>query len=57
VVDSSSIEVNRRARRVKTDRMEVGKLLTMLMRYDNGERPRYSIEGYETTSKLDFLLY
>src|SRR5512134_1504757 len=33
VVDSSSIEVNRRARRAKTDRMDVEKLLAMLLRY------------------------
>jgi len=38
VVDSSSIEVNRRARRAKTDRMDVHKLLTQLMRWDAGER-------------------
>jgi transposase len=38
VVDSASIEVSRRAKRVKTDRLDVGKLLTMLMRYDYGEK-------------------
>jgi len=38
VVDSSSIEVNRRARRAKTDRLDVEKLLTMLTRYVGGER-------------------
>jgi transposase len=38
VVDSSSIEVNRRARRAKTDRLDVQKLLTMLMRAVGGER-------------------
>lgn len=32
VVDSSSIEVNRRLRRAKTDRVDVNKLLTMLIR-------------------------
>jgi len=37
VVDSASIEVNRRYRRVKTDRLDVGKLLNMLVRYDQGE--------------------
>jgi transposase len=36
--DSASIEVNRRARRTKTDRLDVGKLLTMLIRYHLGER-------------------
>ena len=43
VVDSASIEVNRRKRRVKTDRMDVGKLLTMLMRYQQGEKKVWSI--------------
>ena len=43
VVDSSSIEVKRRARRVKTDRLDVQKLLTMLIRYDSGERKVWSV--------------
>jgi transposase len=43
VVDSASIEVNRRARRAKTDRMDVGKLLTMLLRYHQGERKVWSV--------------
>jgi len=38
VVDSSSIEVNRRKRRAKSDRIDAGKLLTMLMRYHGGEK-------------------
>ena len=33
VVDSSSIEVNRRHRRAKSDGLDVRKLLSMLMRY------------------------
>lgn len=37
IVDSASIEVNRRARRTKTDRLDVNKLLTMLIRYHLGE--------------------
>jgi transposase len=37
VVDSSSIEVNRRARRAKSDGLDVGKLLTMLIRHCRGE--------------------
>ena len=32
VVDSASIEVNRRAKQAKTDKLDLGKLLTMLMR-------------------------
>ena len=38
IVDSASIELNRRMKRAKTDRLDVGKLLTMLMRYYLGER-------------------
>ena len=38
VVDSASIEVNRRAKQAKTDRLDLGKLLTMLMRYEAGEK-------------------
>lgn len=37
VVDSSSIEVNRRLRRTKTDRLDAKKLVTMLVRVCNGE--------------------
>jgi transposase len=43
VVDAASIEVPRRARRAKTDRMDVGKLLTMLIRYDCGEKKVWSV--------------
>jgi transposase len=43
VVDSSSIEVNRRARRAKTDRLDVGKLVQLLMRYAAGERKVWSV--------------
>ena len=37
VVDAASIEVNRRARRAKTDRLDADKLLAMLVRYHAGE--------------------
>lgn len=43
VVDSSSIEVNRRFRRAKTDRIDVGKLMGMLIRYLNGEQKLWSV--------------
>jgi len=43
VVDSSSIEVNRRRRRTKTDRIDARKLLSMLMRYHGGERKMWSV--------------
>jgi transposase len=37
VVDASSIEINRRQRRAKTDRMDVEKLVRQLVRYWRGE--------------------
>jgi transposase len=37
IVDSASIEVNRRARRAKSDGLDVAKLLAMLIREDQGE--------------------
>src|ERR687886_2389342 len=37
VVDAASIEVNRRYRRSKTDKLDVQKLLTMLVRFTLGE--------------------
>jgi len=42
VVDSSSIEVNRRARRAKTDRLDALKLVQMLVRVCYGERRVWS---------------
>ncbi len=42
VVDSASIEVNRRARRAKTDRLDALKLVTMLVRVCWGERRVWS---------------
>lgn len=38
VIDSSSIEVNRRARRAKTDRLDLGALLSLLVRHQQGDR-------------------
>ena len=43
VVDSSSIEVNRRKRRVKTDRVDAGKLYSMLVRHRTGEKGVWSV--------------
>jgi transposase len=43
VVDSASIEVKRRHRRVKTDRVDVLKLIAMLIRYHNGESSVWSV--------------
>jgi transposase len=43
VVDSSSIEVPRRARRAKTDRLDGEKLLRLLRRQWGGERDRWHV--------------
>jgi transposase len=43
VVDSSSIEVSRRARRAKTDRLDAGSLLQSLIRWTEGERRVWSV--------------
>jgi transposase len=42
VVDSASIEVNRRARRAKTDRLDALKLVRMLVRVCSGEKKVWS---------------
>jgi len=43
VVDSASIEVKRRKRRVKSDRLDAEKLVNMLIRYHVGERKVWSV--------------
>lgn len=43
VVDSSSIEVSRQARRTKTDRVDCDKLLDLLIRWWDGERKALSV--------------
>ena len=43
VVDSASIEVSRRGKHAKTDRLDVEKLLTMLLRYHGGEARVWSV--------------
>jgi len=53
VVDSSSIEVKRRARRAKTDRLDVGKLLSMLLRYCGGEQKVWSVVHVPTLEAED----
>src|SRR4029077_8995994 len=53
VVDSSSIEVNRRARRAKTDRLDGDKLLAMLLRYAGGERRVWSLVRVPTLEQED----
>ena len=53
VVDSASIEVNRRARRTKTDRLDGDKLLAMLIRYHAGERRVWSVLRVPTLEQED----
>lgn len=53
VVDSSSIEVNRRARRAKTDRIDLGKLLSMLIRYHEGETQVWRTVRVPTVAEED----
>ena len=53
VVDSSSIEVDRRARRVKTDRLDAAKLLSMLLRYWVGEKDLWSVVHVPTPEQED----
>src|SRR5215471_7068768 len=43
IVDSASIEVNRRRRRAKSDRLDAAKLVSMLVRYHAGETKVWSV--------------
>src|SRR3974377_2488619 len=43
VVDSASLEVDRRLRRAKTDRIDAGKLVRMLIRYHGGEKQLWRV--------------
>lgn len=53
IVDSSSIEVNRRRRRTKTDRLDAGKLVTMLIRAEGGEQKVWSVVKVPTPAEED----
>jgi len=53
VVDSSSIEVNRRARRAKTDRLDLGGLLNLLARYVMGDRRVWRVVRVPTVTDED----
>jgi len=53
VVDSASIEVNRRAKRAKTDRLDADKLLALLLRYHRGERRVWSVLREPTAQEED----
>ena len=53
VVDASSIEVNRKQRRAKTDRMDARKLLSMLVRFINGEKNVWAVLRVPTEGEED----
>jgi transposase len=53
VVDSASIEVNRRKRRAKSDRLDAVKLVEMLIRWCNGERKVWAVVHTPTAEDED----
>jgi transposase len=53
VVDSAAIEVNRRARRAKTDRLDAAKLVGMLLRYLAGETRVWKVVRVPTEEEED----
>jgi transposase len=53
IVDSASIEVNRRSRRAKSDALDVEKLAEMLVRYDLGNRRVWAVVRVPTVEEED----
>ena len=53
VVDSSSIEVDRRARRAKTDRLDLAGLLSLLARYVQGDRRAWRVVRVPSVAEED----
>jgi transposase len=53
VVDSSSIEVNRRAKRAKTDRLDLAGLLSLLARYVQGDRRAWRVVRVPSVAEED----
>jgi transposase len=53
VVDASSIEVNRRLRRAKTDRMDATRLMGLLVRFWYGERRVWSVVRVPSVEEED----
>lgn len=53
VIDSASIEVNRRQRRAKTDSVDVQSLLRLLIRYSGGEKKVMSIVHVPSVEEED----
>jgi transposase len=53
VVDSASIEVNRRKRRAKSDRLDATKLVSMLIRWHHGEERVWAVVHVPTVDDED----
>lgn len=53
VVDSSAIEVSRRQRRAKSDGLDVRKLLSMLIRYEQGEHRVWQVVNVPSVEAED----
>jgi transposase len=53
VVDSAAIEVNRRSRRAKTDRLDAEKLVNQLLRYVSGDRRAFRVVRVPTEEEED----
>lgn len=53
VVDSAAIEVSRRSRRAKTDRLDAAKLLNQLLRYLSGETRAFKVVRVPTEEEED----
>ncbi len=53
VIDSSSIEVNRRSRRAKSDRLDAAALLRLLIRFYQGDRAAFSSVRVPTPEQED----
>lgn len=53
VVDSSSIEVSRRARQAKSDSLDAQKLVSLLIRYEEGEKKVWSVVRVPSVQEED----
>jgi len=53
VMDSSSIEVNRRHRRAKTDGVDLEKMLSLLIRFERGEKKVFGVAHAPTPEQED----
>jgi transposase len=54
VVDAASMQVNRRARRAKTDRIDVGMLLRSLIAWGQGDRHVWSVVRFPVWTRRTF---